>query len=192
MAEPRGKESVLADRGHGEGTRLGASGERAGVTAGEMAGGCNGTSHKSGLDKRMDHFRSEHWTRRSCRPRPGIARPLRQAMAGRGMERLLHRSIHLCPVPRRPLDLSGHPHPSLETSTLATARESHGEIPWDCRSPARRKKSSSPGRLSKRDGSRPKPRGTPWRPRKRRDSRSSITCTVRSADSSSIRSSTRA
>src|SRR2546426_2935475 len=73
LAEPRGKESVLADSGW----------------AGEMAGGGYATSHKSGLGERMDHFRSEHWTRRSCRPRPGIARPIRQAKAGPGIGRLL-------------------------------------------------------------------------------------------------------
>jgi len=39
LAEPRGKESVLAVSGHGEGTRPGAAGERAGVIAGEMVGG---------------------------------------------------------------------------------------------------------------------------------------------------------
>jgi len=38
-AAPRGKESVLADSGHGEGTRFGASGGWAGVIAGEMVGG---------------------------------------------------------------------------------------------------------------------------------------------------------
>ena len=37
-----GKGSLLADPGHGEGTRLGASGERAGGIAGEMACICKG------------------------------------------------------------------------------------------------------------------------------------------------------
>jgi len=40
------------------------------------------------------------------------------------MERFLHRSLYLCSVPSRALDLSRHSRAPRETPTLATARDS--------------------------------------------------------------------